>query len=329
MGLGDKTSAESTPDTDDAELPGEMAPEEVDAWMRGEAVDATDDPTILLYGKDGTMKTGLVLQCINGLSDDGKIVVFDFDDSAGMLVDNYYDEQAERLLVRTPIVTVPGYSSDDVDVSEAARTDFPADADPGDIDIERTFERLHKGLDWIDEHADDENIEMVVFDGLGRLMALCEMYMRNKHDFDYEDGLNQRYWKIRTKTMRDLLYRARSMPMYTVFIGHDYFNIKDTSENEISNLAMDVNKMSHIKLHMQRDEPRDIQNSDAIDQTVEFTALFDKNKYDVLLEGQERTVMEVDQNDGDPELTLQTGDVVDELLQGHTTGDDDDGRQTE
>lgn len=262
--------------------------EAIDEWMTsGSDKTEAESSVTMIYGQDGTAKSGVALATVKEV--EGNVVLFDLDDSAGSLLDYYSEEEAERIMLKSPV----------------ART---WDGDEWRIDYQTTFERLKGGLNWVHDNHEEHNIEVVVIDGLGRLLTWAEREMRLLRNADPDEGISIRHWKLRNKFFTDIIEQAKGLPVHTIYIGHEDFIIKGRDQDNVSSVISKTNQAMHTKIHMRRKKVAD---------EVRFFGEFDKNKYDVLREGQEITVLTVDQGEDGEEgedLNWDASELVRALL---------------
>lgn len=205
----------------------------------------------LVYGKDGTGKTGIVQSY--PLEGNEKMVIVDLDGGNLPLVLHVNSAKKDNIIVFNPI-------------------EF-GDAEP--IDYIRTVSNIHHAIRFVKENYQKENIRAFCIDGLSTLLKHAEYVMRIEKNLTPDQGVSQRYWVNRMKIFMEILESAKALPVDVFFIAHDDF-IKE--DKELSAAKVKTNQMVYQKIRCLREE---LPNGE-----VKFVAIIDKSKFDITAEGE-------------------------------------------
>lgn len=168
-------------------------------WLFGDIEKSSSNVCCALYGFDGTAKSGIALDCrsdeekANGM----KIIIFDLDGGCAPLKVIYHDND-KNLIIKNPLVR------DEVK----------------NVDYEETFLKLKSSLDYIERNLRELNVKAIVFDGLDKFLKICEYSMRDDIGKSVTEGVDYRYWKLRSQKYLDVLEQVKLMDIDRYFITH-------------------------------------------------------------------------------------------------------------
>lgn len=230
---------------------------------------------VMMYGKDGTAKSGIMLDYLNDqdLKDGKRAVVIDLDGGNIPLLIKHHKERchkAGRKLKDAYIVKNPLFEAED-----------------GSFDYAKTFERINKIIKWVKANHKEYNIKFLTFDGLSTALKHAEQQMRLDKHLAADGGVQLRYWLVRNKMFIETLEHIKALPISKFFIAHEDFVLKTGEEN--SAVKEKTNAMMHQKIRCDRVKTPT---------GIKFQATIDKNKYSTAVEGKIYTICEVD-NDQD------------------------------
>lgn len=246
--------------------------EKVKEWMKESTESKASNIFCLLYGKDGSGKTGIVLDYLTeeDIKQGKKMVVIDLDGGATPLKESYHKNKTENLIVIDPLVTT--------ETKEGTQ-----------IDYQSTFAKIRAIIRYVNNNYKQEKIKAIVFDGLSTALSYAEQQMRIEENVDVIGGVQQRYWLIRNKIFLDTLKQIKSIPIAKFFIGHTNFIIDDfdpmvPGSRKPSSVVDQTNQMMFQKIRCERKEKGD---------NVAYFATFDKAKHSVKNEGEQIKFCEV------------------------------------
>lgn len=205
----------------------------------------------LVYGKDGTGKTGIVQSY--PLKDDEKMVIVDLDGGNLPLLQEVNAAKKKNILVINPI-------------------EF-GDVEP--IDYIRTVSNIHHAIRYVKDNYAKDNIRAFCIDGLSTLLKHAEYVMRIEKNLTPDQGVSMRYWVNRMKTFMEVMETAKALPIDVFFIAHEDFIQID--KEELSAVKVKTNQMAYQKIRCLREE---------VGGEVKFTAIIDKSKFDITAEGE-------------------------------------------
>lgn len=214
----------------------------------------------LIYGKDGTAKSGLALDYLKLLKDGEKMVYIDLDGGALPLFRLHFKEKLKDIKYMNPVV-----------ISE----------ETGEFDYIHTFKNIRAMIMNAKALQKQEQIKVIVFDGLSTALELAEKQMRIEKNLTPDGGVQLMYWKIRNKLFLEALELMKSIPIARIYIAHEDFIV----DKESSSVKQKTNQMMFQKVLMKR----------VIDfDKVNFTSTLHKSKYDIHLEDATYTIATVD-----------------------------------
>ena len=241
----------------------------------------------LLYGADGTAKTGIVFSYLTDqdVLDGKQLWVIDLDGGGLPLKLAYHKARDKNLVVINPLET--------------------CETDEGTmIDYRKTFAKTRAIIEYVKQNWEKEKIKAIVFDGLSTALYHAEQQMRVEKNLDVDGGVQQRYWISRNKLFLETIELIKRLPIARFFIAHENFIIPAAGEKSDvtkppSQVVAKTNAMMIQKVRCSR-----IVTSS----TVEFIAVIDKNKYNVGTEGSRIEVCKV--NKGDKSFVWKANEVI-------------------
>ena len=272
---------------DDSEKDILFSDDEVEAWAKAGSK-ASSKICCLVYGADGTGKTGIVYDYFSKEdAEAGKqLWVIDLDGGGLPLKDSYHKDKGENLVIIDPLVTF--------------------ESDKGtQIDYLKTFAKVRAIVRFVKNNWHEKNIKALVFDGLSTALTYAEQQMRIDKHLDVDGGVQLRYWLQRNKIFLETLEQIRSLPVAKFFIAHENFIMGDKKDGKVSSVVAKTNAMMIQKIKCARVvSPTD----------VNFTATIDKSKYNVTAEGQSFDFCKV--NKKDKSFEWNTKDIFEALIGG-------------
>jgi len=136
----------------------------------------------LVYGADGSAKSGLVLSYIKNLKPGEKMVYIDLDGGALPLIKQYYEDRKDDIIYINPIV---------IGVNE--------------IDYRATYKRIEDAVYNAKHTWKEKNIKAFVFDGISTALSFAEQQMRIEKNLTADGGVQMSYWKIRNRYFLQVL----------------------------------------------------------------------------------------------------------------------------
>lgn len=213
----------------------------------------------LLYGKDGTGKSGIVLDAAKQLKDDEKMVIIDLDGGCEPIALTHHSDEYKnrKIIIKNPIVA----TVTDKDV---------------EIDYQQTMNNIKKVLYYLKNNIEKHKVRIIVLDGLSTLLKYCEYQTRSDKHIAADGGMQLRYWINRMRFFLTIMEVAKSLPCDRYFIAHEDFIINTGEEK--SSVVIKTNQMMFQKIKCTTET--------AMDGKV-FKAIIDKNKANTASEGQE------------------------------------------
>jgi len=225
---------------------------DVESWLSEE--EPTQRIVTLIYGSDGTGKTGLAMEY--PLKEGEMSVFLDLDGGAAPIKNKFHKDK--KILVRNPTVLKP----------------------EGGIDYEATLKRIMQIVTWVKEHAREKNIKLFVLDGVSTLLRYAEYTMRLRVDKDVGEGLEIRYWQIRSKIFTEIVTAIKSLPCDVIYIAHEDFIVGDEGGSAVK---LRLNQMAYQKLLCEKVSGL---------KDTKLIVTIDKSKYAPLLTGTKITIFE-------------------------------------
>lgn len=154
-----------------------------------------------IVGFDGTGKSGLMLaaRLLEEIAEGRKIVVFDFDNSCGPLVEEYFPND-DNIIIFDPTTM----------------------KDTGEVDYEATYYKTLSTIKYLLRNEDEENLAVVALDGVDTFLKNCENLMRErdlKITMD-EHIKEQRMWAGRNRYFHNALLLMKKLRCRKFYITH-------------------------------------------------------------------------------------------------------------
>jgi len=225
----------------------------------------------LVYGKDGTGKTGLVFDFLNleDVKNGYKMVVIDLDGGGMPLKETYHKDKGENLIVIDPLVTK--------ETEEGT-----------EIDYQSTFAKIRAIIRYVRNNYIQDKIKAIVFDGLSTALSYAEQQMRLDKHLDVDGGVQTRYWLMRNKLFLETLEQVKGIPIAKFFIAHENFVAESSDPLKTpSSVIMKTHMMMWQKIRCERKDS-------TLD--VNYTATIDKSKYGSKVDGAIVNVCRVDKS---------------------------------
>jgi hypothetical protein len=240
--------------------------EEIKKWTE-ESTEETSKICALIYGQDGTGKSGIALDFLTeeDIKKGNKVLVIDLDGGSRPLKETYHLNKGKNLIVLNPLCT------------------FEAETGT-EIDYLRTFGKIRAIIRYVRDNYKKEKIKAIIFDGLSTALTYAEQQMRVERHLDPDGGVQTRFWMLRNKLFLETLEQIKVLPIAKIFIGHENFISSEDPTKKTSSVIMKTSAMMFQKIKCQR-----INNPNSI----EFIATIDKSKYSVKSEGQRIVFCEV------------------------------------
>lgn len=228
--------------------------DDIETWILNDKQKSQKIVT-LIYGSDGSGKSGITL---NFPTKDGeKIVILDLDGGDLPVAETFHKE---KLLKGEIIIKDP----------------TTINMETGDIDYDETFKKIKLVTEWVKKNYEKQNIKLFVIDGISTLLKYAEFKMRDYFKKTVTDGIETRFWKVRSQTFLEVLTLAKAIPINVIFIAHEDFISKD--DKELSAVGQRTNQMAFQKIRCIKKEDKD---------HIVYTAIIDKQKYSPITEGQQ------------------------------------------
>ena len=173
-----------------------------------------------------------------------------------------------------------------------------------ELDSIKILYKIKAIIYWTKNNYEKENIKLIVLDGLGKLLTICEQQMRLDNNIDPNGQVALRFWMTRNKLFLEIIEIVKSLPISKIFIAHEDFrpNPITSVEEQMSQVKIKTNAMIYTKIFMTR--------IDKLDHVI-FKAKIDKNKYKLALEGKEYLVGSVEKNSN--KIIWKGNEVINDL----------------
>lgn len=193
----------------------------------------------MLYGDDGTAKSGLALSCLTeeDIKNDKKLIVIDLDAGTVPLLMKYHKPAVQSGNIRhiDPIIWgIDPKTGKDV------------------INYEATIDLINKIGNKIKETWKERNVKAVILDGGSKLLKYSEQQMRIEKALTPDGGVSPRYWIVRNKLFLELLELYKSIPVDKYFIMHEDFIPGRKIGEQLSGVKLHTNQMMHQKILCER-----------------------------------------------------------------------------
>jgi len=219
----------------------------------------------LVYGLDGTGKTGIIQSY--PLKDDEKMIILDLDSGNEPLLVIYNKHKEKNLIIQDPLCLKPTKGLTEIDYIE-------------------TLNKIRNSVEFIKRNYQKLNIKAICLDGLTTLLKFCEYQMRIEKNINVDGGVNLRYWISRNKLFLETLQQMKSLPIDKFFVSHENFII--TADKEVSSVVSNTNQLMFQKLRCIRTNEKE---------EVIYKVIIDKNKFNVMTEGMEFDFCKVNKKD--------------------------------
>jgi len=277
MGLLDKKDTrkiKSKKSRKDSVQPSGVSPvysdDKVKTWFGKRMSDLFSDICCMIYGVDGTGKTGIAISYFEPLLlENKKLVIIDLDGGAWPIVKAHHKKayEAGNIIIINPMVTTEG-------------------EDGTEIDYKKTFAKIRAIIRYTKRNYEKDNIAGIIFDGLSTLLRYAEYQMRIEKGLDADGTVSWRYWMPRNKLFLETLVYIKSIPIARFFIAHDDFIKEDQDpKKKFASVRRDTNSMMFQKIKCKRADKKG---------KVIFRATIDKVKYNNTAEGKSFKFLVVD-----------------------------------
>ena len=231
----------------------------------------------LLYGSDGTAKSGIALDCLTDedIKAGMRAMVIDLDGGNIPLIIRQHKARCEKL----------GRKVNDVYL---VRNPVAMNVETGDVDYKKTFLNIKEAIFLAKHNHKELNLKFIVYDGLSTALKYAEYQMRVEKHLQTDGGVQLLYWLIRNKIFKEILDQVKALPISSFYIAHEDFILKELSDN--SSIKEATNSMMHQKI-------RCVRIDNKVKGIVEFKATIDKSKYVPESEGSSFTILSVDKNE--------------------------------
>lgn len=241
--------------------------EKIKNWLFDDIEKSSSNVCCALYGHDGTAKSGIAMDCRTAKEkEEGmRVVIFDLDGGCAPLKVIYHDND-KNIIIKNPLV----------------RDEYKK------VDYEATFAKLKAALDYIERNLTKMNIKAIVFDGLDKFLKICEYSMRETVNKTVVDGVDFRYWKIRSQKYHDVIEQIKLMDVDRYFITH----LKKSYEEGDDNYYPDWEKKTPDMMFQKVRCYRETKTIDG-EKIVYLKAEIEKCKTNLALEGDIYTIAEI------------------------------------
>lgn len=191
----------------------------------------------LLYGKDGTAKSGVVLDY--PLKKDEKMIILDLDGGCLPIAMQFHTEKLNsgQIIIKNPIEYTDDY----------------------EIDYLATMKKVRAVCVYLRDNYKKQNVKVVCVDGLSTLLKYCENQTRADKHVLPDGGMSFAYWKNRMHYFITTLETIKSLNCDRFFISHEDFIIGEDAEvmttadlkvkgkNKVSSVVLKTNQMMFQK----------------------------------------------------------------------------------
>lgn len=164
----------------------------------------------LIYGVDGTSKTGIVMDYL--ASTGKKTLYLDVDGNSEGLWQAHHEDK-DFIHIKNPIELT-------------GKIDKKTGEVTADIDYIKTFFKTKLAILWIREHIDE--YDAIVVDGISTLVFYAQQQMKLTKNLEEADGkIKYQYWNERTTRFINMIEFTRTLRNIDKFyVGHDEFIFK-------------------------------------------------------------------------------------------------------
>ncbi len=230
---------------------------------------------VMIYGKDGTGKTGLSLSVLTDkdIKKGQKIVIVDLDSgNLPLLLEYHKDKVNKHILYRDPVV----WETDD-------------DGMPI-INYKETIGHINSiAIAAKNRWKEKGDIKAIILDGGSKLLKQAEYQMRLDRYIEPAGEVSYRFWAERNKMFQETLELYKNLPFDKYFIMHEDFVPHLTPPSkEMAAVRQFANQMMYQKIYCER-----------IDKAVavEFAATIDKSKFSIGKEGKQEVFASANKSD--------------------------------
>lgn len=214
----------------------------------------------LISGREGTMKSGSVLNYINdkiGNSENKVCRYIDLDGGSDVLL-HHHPKLKDKCFITNPLT-------------------FKLENNSYTIDYEATFNNIKEDISNIKELYDygDNSFGILVIDGLSSLLGYAEKKMRYDKNLTADAGIHLRFWLERNKHFEEILEFCKSISCDIIFISHEDF-IRNDDGKDLANVKKKTLALVHQIIEMCKIDKGD---------DITFTAKIHKSKYNIMTEG--------------------------------------------
>lgn len=214
--------------------------------------------TCLVLGMDGTGKSGIVLEYLEGREKPS--IILDLDGGCQPLVSSYYKGTTKLIIINPTQID-----------------------DRGDVDYDKTLSFILGVLRYLKHNENYRKYSGIVLDGISSFLQANEYLMKIDHNIAVDGTVKYRYWMNRNKKFLETCELIKSIPVMDKFyIAHEDFIVEPDAENKAVRLKL--NRLIHQRIICRKIEDTD---------SITFKAKIDKSKYDLTLEGKEHTFAKV------------------------------------
>jgi hypothetical protein len=199
---------------------------QVEDWIN-EPNDLDNNFIMLIYGVDGTAKTGILLDYLH--SQKKRTLYLDVDGNAKALFKRFHKEANDYIKLKNPLLTKVVMKQGLPDVV---------------IDYKATFARIKLAIKYAADHPG--MYDALVIDGLSTLLDYAAEQMKMEKNIAADGTVNLNYWKSRKAKFLDVLEQVRSIEKCDkFFIGHeDFINIPGTTKVKMGSEIVNLSKTS-------------------------------------------------------------------------------------
>jgi len=210
----------------------------------------------LVIGQDGSGKTGIVMDYLETLPK--KSIIIDVDGGCEPLKASYH-KGSKKVIIIDPV--------------EMKTTEKDVE-----FDYNKTVAKIKAFIKYVKDNKD--NFSAIVIDGISTGLKMCEHQMRIDKHIAPDGGVQMRYWIQRNKRFTEMLDAAKSIQgIDKIFIGHEDFIVKE----DAAAVKTKTNQMIHQRIICKKDVEKNTQKMPT--GNVKFSALIDKSKYNLAIEG--------------------------------------------
>ena len=177
----------------------------IEQWLM-QPVDLSEHYCCLIYGNEGAGKTGLALDILTeqDIKEGKKVLVIDLDGGNLPLISRYHKKNTTNFIVKNPMIHPRAMKIEGDDIQ---------------FDYSIILSLIKGIVNVVSLHYKELQIKAVVFDGLSTFLKVCENIMRMEKHLTPDGGVNNLYWKIRSKHFLETILAIKSLPVNKLFIA--------------------------------------------------------------------------------------------------------------